>query len=195
LFKKIEDVSQLADVNMVDSDYTIEQQRKELITKVGENIQVRRVIRLESEHTLGFYRHGNKIGVVVEVIGGDEALAKDIAMHIAASKPMVVNKEQVSQELIDKEKEIFTALALESGKPAEIVEKMIQGRIDKFLDEVSLLGQPFIKDLNIKIVQLLKNHNAEVVRFVRFEVGEGIEKKAEDFASEVMAQVKQSDNQ
>jgi elongation factor Ts len=190
LFKKLDDVNALGEANMVDSEHTVEQVRKELITKIGENIQIRRVVRMESSNQLAYYLHGKRIGVLVELAGGDKQLGKDIAMHIAASNPIVIEKDDVPQPAIDKEKEIFTAQAQESGKPAEIIEKMIQGRIDKFLDEVSLQGQPFVKDPNTKVGQLLKDKQAQVVRFERFEVGEGIEKQADDFASEVMAQVK-----
>jgi elongation factor Ts len=190
LFKKLDDVTALGETNMVDSEQTVEQVRKELITTIGENIQIRRIVRMESGNQLAYYLHGKRIGVLVELTGGDEQLGKDIAMHIAASNPMVIDKADVPQEAIDKEKEIFTAQAQESGKPAEIIEKMIVGRINKFLDEVSLAGQPFVKDPNIKVGQLLKDKQAQVVRFERFEVGEGIEKQVDDFASEVMAQVK-----
>ena len=127
---------------------------------------------------------------MVALKNGQEALAKDIAMHIAASRPLVVSRDQVSAQAIETEREIFTAQARESGKPQEIIDKMIEGRINKFVDEVSLLGQLFVKDPNKKISQLLKEHNAEVISFVRFEVGEGIEKKEDNFVEEVMAQVR-----
>ena len=128
----------------------------------------------------------------MELKGGDEALAKDIAMHVAASKPACVSEEQVSAELIEKEKEIFSAQAAESGKPAEIIAKMVEGRIKKFLKEITLLGQPFVKNPDQTVEQLVKAANATVVGFARLEVGEGIEKKTENFADEVMAQVKGS---
>jgi len=136
------------------------------------------------------YMHGNRIGVVVDLAGGNETLGKDIAMHIAASRPMTVSEADVPAEVIEKEKEIFAAQAAESGKPPEIIEKMIGGRIKKFLKEITLLGQPFVKNPDETVEQLLKKENAEVAGFTRFEVGEGIEKKQENFADEVMAQVK-----
>lgn len=172
---------------------TVEESRKALIAKIGENIKVRRMQYCSSEQgLLGHYIHGGKIGVIVELKGGDLALAKDIAMHVAASKPLVVARDDVSEQVVAKEKEVFTAQAKESGKPAEIVEKMIEGRINKFLDEVSLLGQPFVKNPDVKVSQLLKEKNAEVVEFIRLEVGEGIEKKEDNFVEEVMSQVRES---
>jgi elongation factor Ts len=171
---------------------SIEQARQALVAKIGENIQLRRFERVKSEGVVGQYIHGSRIGVLVNLKGGDAALAKDIAMHVAASGPIVVSKDQVPEEVVNKEREIFTAQAQESGKPQEIIEKMIGGRINKFLDEVSLLGQPFVKDPNKKVSQLLKEHNAEVVSFIRYEVGEGIEKKEDNFVEEVMAQVRDS---
>ncbi|AEB27180.1 elongation factor Ts [Francisella tularensis subsp. novicida GA99-3548] len=168
---------------------TVEEARKSLIAKIGENIQVRRVKTVEAE-TLGAYIHGSKIGVVVALEGGDEDLAKDVAMHVAAANPMVVSGDQVPADVVAKEKEIFTAQAKESGKPAEIIEKMIVGRIRKFLDEVALLGQDFVKDPAIKVEKLVKDKGAKVVNFIRLDVGEGIEKKEEDFAAEVMSQIK-----
>ncbi len=128
---------------------------------------------------------------MVALKNGDDPLAKDIAMHIAASRPMVVTRDQLSKEVIEKERDIFTAQARETGKPQDIIDKMIESRINKFIDEMSLLGQPFVKDPNVKISQLLKEKNAEVVAFVRFEVGEGIEKKEDNFVEEVMAQVRE----
>ncbi|BAU48177.1 elongation factor Ts [Sulfurifustis variabilis] len=170
---------------------SVAQAREGLVMKLGENIGVRRFVRLQSaQGRLGSYVHGRKIGVVVEVEGGDEALAKDLAMHVAASKPECVSKDQVPADLIAREKEIFAEQARQSGKPANIIEKMIEGRINKFLNEITLLGQPFVKDPDTTVEKLLKSAGAKVVRFTRFEVGEGIEKKSGDFAAEVMAQVK-----
>ena len=168
----------------------VDHARKELITKLGENIHVRRVHSQKTPHYIGTYNHGGSIGVVVELKGGTPELARDLAMHIAASRPIVVSPSQVPAEVVAREKEIFIAQAKDSGKPAEIIEKMTQGRIQKFLDEMSLVGQPFVKDPNVKVAALLKQHNAEVVSFVRYEVGEGIEKETVDFATEVMAQVR-----
>jgi elongation factor Ts len=140
---------------------------------------------------VGTYLHGMRIGVLVALKGGDEALAKNIAMHIAASKPLVLSKDEVSADLIKNEREIFAAQARESGKPQDIIDKMIEGRIAKYVDEVSLLGQVYVKDQNKKVGQLLKEQQAEVISFVRFEVGEGIEKKEDNFVAEVMAQVRE----
>ncbi|HHJ80210.1 MAG TPA: elongation factor Ts [Candidatus Tenderia electrophaga] len=169
---------------------TVEHSRKELIAKIGENITVRRVSRVESDGVVGAYMHGSRIGVLTGVSVGDEALAKDIAMHIAASKPVCVSADDVPAEVIEKEKEIFTAQAAESGKPPEIIEKMIGGRIKKFLKEITLVGQPFVKDPDQTIEKLLASKGATVTAFERLEVGEGIEKKEEDFVAEVMAQAK-----
>src|SRR3569623_344404 len=139
---------------------------------------------------VGIYLHGSRIGVLAAVKGGDEALARDIAMHVAASKPVAVGPQNVSADLIAKETEIYTAQAADSGKPADIVEKMVMGRVNKFLREVTLLGQPFVKNPDQTVEQLLKEKSAEVMGFVRYEVGEGIEKKTDNFAEEVMAQVR-----
>lgn len=172
------------------NDGALEAARAALVAKIGENIQVRRAASISTEGILGSYVHGGRIGVVVELKGGTVDLAKDLAMHIAASNPQVVRAEDVSAESIAKEREIVTAQALESGKPKEIVEKMVDGRIKKYVDEISLMGQPFVKDPNMTVATLCKQANATVVRFVRFEVGEGIEKKVENFAEEVMAQAR-----
>ena len=169
---------------------TVETLRQQLITKIGENIKLRRAQIINTEGCLGGYMHGGRIGVLVELQGGNADLAKDIAMHIAASNPLVISKEQVPETVLQQERDIFGAQAAQSGKPADIVEKMIQGRISKFLDEVTLEGQPFVKDPNVKVGQLLKSSQAQAKQFVRFMVGEGIEKKQENFAEEVMAQAK-----
>ena len=162
--------------------------RDTLVAKIGENIAPRRVINVEGE-TLGAYVHGNRIGVISILSGGSEELAKDIAMHIAAASPQYVKPENVPAEVVEKEKEIQIGIAMQSGKPAEIAEKMVAGRMKKFTGEVSLTGQAFVKDPSMSVAELLKNNNADVVNFVRFEVGEGIEKKTEDFAAEVAAQM------
>ncbi len=174
---------------MMDGVHTIDVARKELITKIGENIALRRGAHFKTDHHLGVYIHGGRIGVVLELEGGDDALAKDIAMHIAAANPMVISADEVPAEVLAKEKEIFEAQTKDSGKPADIVEKMVAGRLRKYLEEVSLEGQPFVKDPNVTIAALLKQHKAKVLRFVRFVVGEGIEKEEVDFVAEVMAQV------
>jgi len=170
---------------------TVSAAREALVSKLGENIAVRRFARYVSDKGLiASYVHGRKIGVLVEMTGGDESLARDIAMHVAASRPECVSRNEVPAEAIEKEKEIFRAQAAESGKPPEIVEKMIMGRVNKYLGEITLLGQPFVKDPDTSVEKLLKSRGAQVLRFARFEVGEGIEKKTGDFAAEVMAQVK-----
>lgn len=174
------------------SGETVDEARRALIAKLGENITVRRFERIEAEGdaVISSYQHGLKIGVLVESVGGNEDLGKDLAMHIAAMKPICVSPEQVPAEAVEKEKEVFSAQAAESGKPAEIIEKMITGRINKFLNEVALHGQDFVKDSSTSVGKLLKAENANVVKFTRVEVGEGIEKKVEDFAAEVAAQAK-----
>jgi len=171
----------------------VEEVRKALVAKIGENIQVRRVVTgVSSDGRYGEYSHGGRIGVVCELKGGDEQLARDIAMHIAASNPVCVDESGVPAELLKKEKAILVAEAAESGKPAEIVEKMVQGRIRKYLAEITLVGQAFVKDPDQTVDALLKSRDASVLSFHRFEVGEGIEKKEENFADEVMAQVRGS---
>jgi elongation factor Ts len=184
------DVDAVMKLPLRNGSETVAQAREALVSKLGENMGLRRFARYAAKGHVGTYIHGRKIGVLVEMEGGDENLAKDIAMHIAASKPECVSKEQVPPESIAKEKEIFAEQAKQSGKPANIVEKMVEGRVNKFLNEVTLLGQPFVKDPDTTVEKLLKGANARVLRFARFEVGEGIEKKSADFAAEVMATVK-----
>ena len=167
---------------------SVEQNRRDCIAKIGENINVRRGVRLASSSgVLGSYLHGTRIGVLVELDGGDAELAKDIAMHIAASRPLCVSADQVPAELIAKEKEIYAARAVAEGKPANMIDKIAEGRLRKYFEEVTLLGQPFVKDPDQSVDKLLKFHRASVVRFERFELGEGIEKKSSDFAAEVAA--------
>ncbi len=170
---------------------TIEHIRQEMVSRLGENIQVRRFIRHETtEGRVGVYKHGEKIGVVTEVSGDSESLPRDIAMHVAASQPVCIGEADVPADLLDKEKQILVAEAAESGKPAEIVEKMVQGRLRKYLAEITLLGQDYVKDTDQTVEKLLKDNGAAAQFFTRYEVGEGIEKKQENFADEVMAQVK-----
>jgi elongation factor Ts len=176
----------------LDAGETIDDARRALVSKLGENIQIRRFVNVSTSHTLVTYIHGNRIGTLVEMEGGNETLGKDIAMHIVASHPLVVSPQDVPQELIQKEKDIFSAQAASSGKPANIIEKMVAGRIQKFLDEVSLQGQPFVKNPDHSAGKLLDDHKAKVFSFTRYAVGEGIEKKVTDFAQEVMAQVRGS---
>ncbi len=175
----------------LDSGETVEEVRANLVAKIGENMKVRRFEMVTSDAGAVYaYSHGVRIGVAVAMTGGDEALGKDIAMHIAASRPVCITEADVPEETLAKEKEILIAQAQDSGKPPEIIEKMIMGRMKKYLAEITLVGQPFVKDPDQTIAQLLTAAGAEVTAFVRFEVGEGIEKKQEDFAAEVMAQVK-----
>jgi elongation factor Ts len=166
----------------------VETRRQALVQKIGENVSVRRFVRYQTAGVLAAYLHGTRIGVLVDLDGGDEALGKDLAMHVAASKPVCVSRDEVPAALIAREREIYTAQAAESGKPANIVEKMVDGRIAKYLAEVTLLGQPFVKDPEQTVEKLLAAGKARVNRFTLFVVGEGIEKKATDFAAEVMAQ-------
>jgi elongation factor Ts len=168
---------------------SVEEVRTELVGKIGENMSLRRFVRTEAQGRLASYVHGgSKIGVLVDVVGGDEQLAKDIAMHVAASKPVSLSREQVPAELIEKERAVAQQKAAESGKPADIVAKMVEGSVAKYLKEVTLLGQPFVKDDKQTIEQLLKSKGASVAGFTLYVVGEGIEKKKDDFVAEVMAQ-------
>ncbi|WP_181260498.1 translation elongation factor Ts [Pseudomonas aeruginosa] len=167
-----------------------EEARLALVAKTGENVNIRRLTRVEGD-VVGAYLHGHRIGVVVNLKGGNPELAKDIAMHVAASNPQFLNASEVSEEAIAKEKEIFLALNADkiAGKPENIVENMVKGRISKFLAEASLVEQPFVKNPEVKVGDLAKQAGAEIVSFVRYEVGEGIEKTEVDFAAEVAAQV------
>jgi elongation factor Ts len=182
------DVAVFASEKLADGR-SVESARTDLIAKVGENIGVRRIAVISSDDVLAYYTHGTRIGAVVAMQGGDEDLARDVAMHIAASNPMCIDESGVPEETLATEKRILTEQAQASGKPADIVEKMVLGRIKKFLGEVTLLGQPFVKDPDISVGKLLKDKGATVTGFVRYEVGEGIEKKADNFVEEVMAQV------
>ena len=173
------------------SEKTIEEERLELVSKIGENIKIRRVHSVNIENGfIGNYMHGSKICVVAVLENEDESLAKDICMHIAAMKPLAIDETGISQAVLDKEKEIFKAQAKESGKSENILEKMVEGKINKYISEVTLLNQKFVKDNEINIKTLLKNNNNKIISFFRMEVGEGIEKKDENFADEVMAQIK-----
>ena len=167
--------------------------RKALIGKIGENVSLRRFARMPAAGRLATYIHGGaKVGVLIDVVGGDEALAKDIAMHIAAIKPVALSKAEIPADLIKRERDIAAAKAAESGKPANIVEKMVEGSVQKFLKEVTLLGQPFVKDDKQTVEQLLKSKGAQVQSFILYVVGEGLEKRKDDFVAEVMAQAKQA---
>jgi elongation factor Ts len=168
---------------------TVEETRRGMIARIGENITVRRVAGLTAPTRVGTYVHGGRIGVLVGLEGGDDTVAHDLAMHIAASNPQYATPDQVPSEQVAKEREILSAQAAQEGKPAEIVAKMVEGRIRKYLAEICLVGQPFVKDPDTTVEKLLKSAGAKVTGFVRFEVGEGIEKKQENFADEVAAQV------
>ncbi|TCS71139.1 translation elongation factor Ts (EF-Ts) [Sulfuritortus calidifontis] len=183
------DVAALSGMKL--GDATVEETRTMLVGKIGENMSIRRFVRVEAKGALASYIHGgSKIGVLVDLVGGDEALAKDIAMHIAAAKPKALDASGVPAELIETERRIAAEKAAESGKPANIVEKMVEGSVAKFLKEVTLLGQPFVKDDKQTIEQLLKGKGASIGSFTLYLVGEGIEKKVSDFAAEVAAAAK-----
>jgi len=180
-------VEELAKLQL-ESGQSVEEARQALIAKVGENIQVRRFQRIESDASIACYAHGARIGVLVDSTAESE-LARGLAMHIAAVNPQFVDKDSIPAEFVEKEKSILIAQAESSGKPAEIIEKMIQGKLNKFLAEVTLLGQPFVKDPDVTVGKLLDDAGARVNGFIRYEVGEGIEKKVEDFAAEVASQL------
>jgi elongation factor Ts len=171
---------------------TLETRRQELVAKVGENIAVRRFQVLQSSETIGSYSHMGRIGVLIELQGGDSGLARDLAMQVAATSPRYVSAAEVPEDELAKEREILAAQALQEGKPEDIVQKMVEGRLRKHLDEVTLTGQPFVKDPDTKVEKLLAAVGASALSFVRYEVGEGIEKKGDDFVQEVMAQASQS---
>jgi elongation factor Ts len=173
---------------------TVEETRRALIARIGENMSVRRFELVSSDTPLATYRHGTRIGVLVVLAGGDDSLGHDLAMHIAAINPQYLSVDDVPADQLAKEREIYAAQVAgdpkAQGKPAEIVAKMVEGKLRKFLGEITLLGQPFVKDDKLAVGDVLKKANARVERFVRYEVGAGIEKKQEDFAAEVMAQVR-----
>ncbi|MFT3742590.1 MAG: translation elongation factor Ts [Gammaproteobacteria bacterium] len=185
---RVVEVEKLCEIALEDGR-TVEQVRQELVSKLGENIQIRRIGLIQSTGIVGCYTHGGRIGALVALSKPNTELAKDLAMHIAAANPLTIHADNVPADLIENEKEIFRAQSKDSGKSADIIEKMIGGRIQKFLNEVTLLGQPFVKDPAKNIATLLKEGGTEVSAFIRFEVGEGIEKVVEDFAQAVRAQV------
>ncbi|MEO6562591.1 MAG: translation elongation factor Ts [Nitrosospira sp.] len=188
--KNLTDTEALAAATLANGK-NVDEFRKALVMKLGENISVRRFVRYVTQGHLASYLHGAKMGVMVDYTGGDETLGKDLAMHVAASKPICVSGEQISPDLLARERAIYSAQAAESGKPADIVAKMVDGRVAKYLAEVTLLGQPFVKDPDQTVGKLLASKSAQVNSFTLFVVGEGIEKKSGDFAAEVMAQVSQ----
>jgi elongation factor Ts len=191
LASDVADVDALASATLADGR-SVEDARTELVTKVGENISVRRFARVEAADHLGSYAHGARIGAVVSLQGGDAELARDIAMHVAATNPICIDESGVPADTLERERRIFSEQAAESGKPPEIVEKMVNGRVAKFLKEITLLGQPFVKDPDVTVAKLLVDAGATVTGFVRYEVGEGIEKKEENFAEEVAKQIEES---
>jgi len=169
---------------------TLDERRRALIAKIGENISVRRFVRVTAPGALGTYIHGGRIGALVALQGGDEALARDLAMHVAAVNPAYIDAADVPAEVLDKERAILTEQTKGEKKPPDIIAKMVEGRLRKYLAELTLLGQPFVKDPDTTVEKLLKKSGAKVLKFVRYEVGEGIEKKQDDFVNEVMEQVK-----
>ena len=176
LTSSVEDVGALSTTTLSDGRM-IETARTDLVAKVGENISVRRFERVEAADHLGNYTHGARIGVLVSLSGGNAELARDVAMHVAASDPLCVDEDGVPADMLERERRIITEQAADSGKPAEIVEKMVSGRVAKFLREITLLGQSFVKDPDVSVGKLLKSAGATVTAFVRYELGEGIEKK------------------
>ncbi|MEO8156743.1 MAG: translation elongation factor Ts [Betaproteobacteria bacterium] len=189
--KGINDVEVLAKAELTPGQ-SVEAARQALVMKLGENMSVRRIALHQAKGKLAYYLHGTKIGVMLDLEGGDDVLGKDLSMHIAASKPISVSKDQISAELISREREIARARALESGKPVNIVDKIIEGSVQKYLAEVTLLGQPFVKDDKLTVEKLLTAKGAKVHAFTLFIVGEGIERKTTDFAAEVAAQAAQA---
>ena len=185
----IVDLESLSKIDLT-TGTNVEMARTQLISKIGENISIRRFDKIKQCDNMGVYTHGARIGAVVAITGGDEETSKDVAMHVAASNPICIDNKGVPEEMVSREERIFREQAASSGKPPEIIDKMIQGRMKKFFKEVTLLGQPFIKNPDISVNELLKESKAEIISFKRYEVGEGIEKKEENFADEVMAQIK-----
>lgn len=185
------DLEALNAIALNDAGESVETVRQALVAKIGENIQVRRFRLMSSENgVIGSYRHGDRIGTMVNLTGGDVALAKDIAMHVAASRPQAISGADLPAELLDKERDIVATQAKDSGKPEAIIEKMVEGRMKKFVNEISLLGQAFVKDPDVTVEKLVNQAGATVEAFDFFEVGEGIEKKEDNFAEEVMAQAR-----
>jgi len=172
---------------------SFEDQRRALIAKIGENISVRRFVKVSAPGALGTYVHGSRIGSLVALEGGDEALARDLAMHVAAVKPAYIDASEVPAAVLDKEREILTEQTKGEKKPPDIIAKMVEGRLRKYLAEITLMGQPFVRDPDTTVEKLVKKAGAKVVKFVRYEVGEGIEKKQDDFVKDVMDQVKARD--
>ena len=184
------DLESLLQLTLSDGE-SVDTVRQSLVAKIGENIQIRRFTLMNTDNgVIGAYRHGDRIGTLVQLNGGNEELARDLAMHVAASRPQAVSADELSEDLLQKERDIVATQARESGKPEAIVEKMIEGRMSKFVNEISLLGQAFVKDPDVTVEKLVKQAGATVEGFACFEVGEGIEKKVDNFAEEVMAQAR-----
>ncbi|MEO7774671.1 MAG: translation elongation factor Ts, partial [Steroidobacteraceae bacterium] len=171
---------------------TIDDKRREMVARIGENISVRRFVRVDAEGTLAHYLHGTRIGTLVAIEGGNADLARDLAMHVAASNPRYNSTADIPADIVTKERSFLTEQAAGENKPAEIIAKMVEGRLRKSLGELTLAGQPFVKDPDTSVEKLLKGANARVIRFERLEVGAGIEKKQDDFVAEVMAQAQAS---
>lgn len=186
---RVKDIQALLELPMDEGGKSIEASRQDLIAKIGENVQVRRVQLVQADGVVGSYLHGNRIGVLVALTQREPDLARDLAMHVAASNPKAIDANRVPAELINRERDIFMVQSKESGKPDNIIEKMVSGRIAKFLKEICLVDQPFIKDNDKTVDDLLKASKAQVTDFVRYEVGEGIEKQTQDFAEEVRSQL------
>lgn len=184
------DVDALLALPLADNGDTVDTVRQQLIAKIGENIQVRRFSILKTDGVIGHYRHGDRIGTVISINGGDEELARDLAMHVAASRPTAISADDLPEDVLQKERDIVATQARDSGKPENIIEKMIEGRMKKFVNEISLLGQPFVKDPDQTVEKLVKAAGASVEAFECYEVGEGIEKQEDHFAEEVMAQAR-----
>ena len=183
------DVETLLELPLEDGGESINIVLKTMIAKIGENMSVRRFVTFSTDGQLGAYLHGTKIGVVVDMQGGDAALIKDVAMHVAASNPKGLDESSLDAVELAKEKEIAAAEAANSGKPEKIIEKIVEGKIKRFIKDNTLMGQPFVKDPDVTVEKLVSNAGATVLGFTRIEVGEGMEKKSEDFAAEVMAQI------
>lgn len=193
LDNKTKNVESLLALTATGSDNTLEQERQALVAKIGENVQLRRIALVESDALVGSYKHGDRIGVLIALNKAESGLARDLAMHIAATNPQAIDESALSADVIAKERDIFVAQAKESGKPDNIIEKMVTGRIAKFVKEVCLIEQPFVKEPDQTVKNLLKAQDASVLEFMRFEVGEGIEKETVDFAEEVRAQAQGSE--
>lgn len=187
-----EDVQALSKLTVADADQTVGEARVELFSKVGENLNIRRfaVVQAQEGGHVSAYLHGSRIGVLVHVHGGREGLGRDLAMHVAASRPLCVSRQDVPAQTLAKEREIFSAQAADSGKTDEIIDKIVEGRLQKYINEITLLGQPYVKDPDLSVAKLLDSEQAQVLAFTRFEVGEGLERKEDDFVAEVIAQAK-----